>query len=290
MKKNLIFIFTFVLIILGSSISPVIVSAAGNGDFIVEEGVLIKYLGDDINLVIPDELGIESIAHLAFAEGVSIVSINLPNTLKHLNLNRFSMCFDLKEIYISKSVEKIEYFSEDPSEINIPTWAPIIETIQIDEENPFYISNNNIIYTRDKTKLVYCANGISGDINVLDGVKTIGAHSFYECFAIKEIKIPGSVTEIDETAFGMHYAYETPETGGAFLEKIYCVKGSAGESFAKKNMVDIEYYDGGLGVSAQKENNQSESIDLRSIIFIAMGIVLLIVISALIIFIRKKII
>ena len=51
-------------------------------DFIIENGVLIKYVGEEENVIIPD--GITQIGQMAFERCYDITSIRFPNGLSNI--------------------------------------------------------------------------------------------------------------------------------------------------------------------------------------------------------------
>ena len=95
--------------------------------------------------------------------------------------------------------------------------------IIIDDENPYYKTENNLILTKDGKEVITYISKKSTDIVVPEGVeklnaqafkksditgihlpstlKEIGNECFRECFYITEIDIPNSVQTIADTAF-----------------------------------------------------------------------------------------
>lgn len=64
-------------------------------------------------------------------------------------------------------------------------------------------------------------------------VKYIGPYAFADCRKLNNVSIPESVTEINSLAFWIHKPWDEYLTGGPYY--IYGKRGSAAESFAKKN-------------------------------------------------------
>jgi len=60
--------------------------------FIIEDGVLTEYLGDDWNVVIPD--GVKAIAPLTFWNK-GVVELVIPNTVTEIGYGAFEGCTSL---------------------------------------------------------------------------------------------------------------------------------------------------------------------------------------------------
>ena len=58
--------------------------------FTIENGVLKKYKGDDVSVIIPD--GIEEIGEFAFYDCASLKEINLPENLTTIGSEAFRNC------------------------------------------------------------------------------------------------------------------------------------------------------------------------------------------------------
>ena len=76
-------------------------------DFIIEDGVLKKYIGNDADVVIPD--GITTIESSAFRNCTTLKSILLPETLKEIKASAFAGCKNLISIQIPQSVTEIGF-------------------------------------------------------------------------------------------------------------------------------------------------------------------------------------
>lgn len=94
------------------------VSFAADSDFIISDGILLKYTGRDTNVVVPE--GVISIGYgdLAVYSGetnlgifgnTKIQSITLPTTLEYIGWNAFKNCTKLEEVKINSYIENIGY-------------------------------------------------------------------------------------------------------------------------------------------------------------------------------------
>jgi len=75
-------------------------------------------------------------------------------------------------------------------------------TIVIHPENSSYIIENGILFSKDKTELVYYPAHLQDtDYAIPEKVVKIGIHAFFKCYFLKSITISDSVTEIGKFAF-----------------------------------------------------------------------------------------
>lgn len=62
---------------------------------VIENGVLVKYNGNDKNVVIPNT--VEVIGEHAFFAAHSMETLKIPNTVKEIQDSAFSCCINFKE-------------------------------------------------------------------------------------------------------------------------------------------------------------------------------------------------
>jgi hypothetical protein len=74
-------------------------------------------------------------------------------------------------------------------------------TINVDEKNINYSSDQGVLYNREKTSLIKYPSGKTGAFTIPYGVTDIGNHAFYNCISLTGITIPNSVTGIGSQAF-----------------------------------------------------------------------------------------
>ena len=82
---------------------------------------------------------------------------------------------------------------------------PFLKELEISEDNTEYMTKDNILYTKDGTKLLKYIGNREDNVRIIDGVKEIQERAFYECDNIKSITMPDTVECIGYEAFyGCH--------------------------------------------------------------------------------------
>jgi hypothetical protein len=83
------------------------------------------------------------------------------------------------------------------------TSCPKLTGIEVDSNNPFYSSENGILFDKDKTHLIrYPAEKTDVSYTLPTSVTSIGEGAFYSCLHLEATIIPESVTSIGDSAFG----------------------------------------------------------------------------------------
>ena len=148
-------------------------------DFKIKKGVLIKYLGNSEDVVIPE--GVTEIGNEAFRSCFYLESIEIPNGVTTIGNEAFTLCDSLRFIHIPNSVTSIGdgAFS----------WCESLQSVKIPDsvtsigENAFW----------------ECKSLQS--IEIPNGVTEIERDTFYGWKSLKSVKIPKSVKRIDSNAF-----------------------------------------------------------------------------------------
>lgn len=138
------------------------------------------------------ENGVTTIADWAFSYSNAIANIHLPSTLKTIGEYSFYNCNGLTAITIPSSVNKMHDLSFGR--------CSNLTAIEVEDGNKTFDSRENcnaIIATATHTLLIGCQNTI-----IPQGIISISAEAFAECAGLTSINIPGSVTKIDNMAFG----------------------------------------------------------------------------------------
>ena len=221
------FISYFVVLIL--ICIPVVNFADENTDFFIENDVLMRYNGNDNNIVIP--YGVKEICDTsptrfalvfmssrgpegAFIGNKTVKSIVIPSSVTFIGGWAFAYCENLESVTIPEGVKQIgeNAFSgcSKLKTINIPASVETIHAsilggyslpeVIVDENNKNYSSENGILFDKLKTKLINYPD-YEGAYTIPDTVTTIGFGAFDGCNGLTEINIPDTVTEIERYAF-----------------------------------------------------------------------------------------
>lgn len=96
-------------------------------------------------------------------------------------------------MHLGKSVETIGE--------NVFLNSDSLTSITVDEENPYFMVDDGVLYSKDKRELLYCPKNFSGIYRVAEEVKRIGKSAFRICNQLTEIVLPEGLEVIGDTAF-----------------------------------------------------------------------------------------
>ncbi len=147
---------------------------------------------DKITEVVVSE-GITSISSDAFAACKNLTRVTLPSTLTTIHSGAFWYCESLKNISIPKNVSRIESNAWDH--------CTNLEEILVDPENPYYTSQDGILYNKAMTELLRCPEAWKGTLSIPEGVQRLELRAFYLCNGLTEVRLPSSVQKIDYDVF-----------------------------------------------------------------------------------------
>ena len=142
------------------------------GGFSANGSVLYQYDGFETDVVIPEKIGGTTITQfgdgkwgVVHSEGVK--SIKLSKSIKTIAANAFS--------YSNGAV------------------------VTVDSSNPYFTESGDVLYTKDKTKLIYAPTTLSS-LSIDKNTTEIGEQAFSES-KLKKVVIPGNVKTIGIEAF-----------------------------------------------------------------------------------------
>ena len=187
------------LLSVAALITLTVLPAQAAGDFIVEDGVLLRYAGTAKNVSIPD--GVTVIGESAF-EGSDIRSVTLPASVYIIEDRAFCDCSALTSVLDGDNVSRIGAFAF--------------------RGTPYLISSTEKYLTLGKVLVWY--NGTSSSAVIppsceavapyafmrsaeLTSVRSdgnlieIGTGAFYGCSKLSDVSLPASVSEVGAYAF-----------------------------------------------------------------------------------------
>lgn len=210
-----------VIIFISMLISYRTVSASN--DFIIDDGVLIRYIGSSDNVEIPDD--VTEIHADVFRNNAFITKVIIPESVTKIGANAFSKCTSLEDIKIPESVTTIgkEVFMGCISlkSIEIPKSVKVIAEGAF-QDCPLL---KNIIISEGVTEIESRAFGNIGSadlvlpvsieaigknvfeysrirsIKILSSIERIESGTFFECKKLKRVSLPDTLTYIGDAAF-----------------------------------------------------------------------------------------
>lgn len=167
-------------------------------EYSVPEGVNViidsSFEGADSleTVILPNS--VNTIENAAFKECSKLKCINIPEGVTNIDYNAFSYCASIEELSIPASVASIGS--------NSFMHCDSLREVTIDSNNENFTSIDGIVFSKDKSLLIYYPDGKEGsNYSVPEGVISIESGSFDHCKYLESIEIPGSVTNIHYTCF-----------------------------------------------------------------------------------------
>ena len=168
-------------------------------DFVIENGVLKRYLGPDGDVEIPD--GVTCIGFQAFLacrtyKGYGPMKVTIPDGVTSVETGAFEACDCLTSITIPDSVTSIG-------------GAAFRNCKRLK-----YITIPGSVLSIGDSAFFGCKTLMN--VILQEGITKIGKFAFEDCFALKEIAVPKSVTELGACAF--HYSANVLLPAGLTLQ------------------------------------------------------------------------
>jgi len=207
-------------------------------DFVIQDSVLIKYIGSAPIVTIPD--GVSIIAKEAFKDRTRITEVNfansviqisegafercsnlahvtLPENLKIIGKRAFSRCYNLSFVAFNETLETIDeeaftfcvklrmlqlgsaLTSIDSSAFNN---CNKLARILVDENNLSFASQDGILYDKQFHTIIRCPEGYDNDlITIIPTVEKVSAWCFSRCINLVDVILPRHLKIVEKYAF-----------------------------------------------------------------------------------------
>lgn len=125
---------------------------------------------------------------------IAVQAVDLANTVTTIPDNAFYKCAYLTTIEVPASVTTI-----GSSSVFIGCTG--LTSITVDGNNERFTAEDGILYNKNKTEVLICPQGMSGEVKLPDSVTEIGSSAFAGCIKLTGVNMPSTVTTIGDAAF-----------------------------------------------------------------------------------------
>ena len=129
---------------------------------------------------------VKTLKTFSFANKSNLEEIILPEGLEKIESQCFSGCVNLKGLQIGSNVNSLSGMS---------FYGVSLTKITIDENNPYYVIENNMLLNKNKTILLDTLSSLE-EIIIPNGVKEIADYAFHHNVNLKNVVIPDTVEKI----------------------------------------------------------------------------------------------
>lgn len=166
------------------------------------------------NVILPSSL--KTISNRAFSDCNSLERIIIPGTVKDVNSeDEFYMCEKIKSIELEEGIESMNspfHGCTSVKTIKIPNSLKefggtffdsfkSLKKIIISNNHPYFVFTDNVLYSKDKKRIVFALKSIGPHFDVPKSVKKIDKGAFYGCTRLEEITFHDNVSSIGHHAF-----------------------------------------------------------------------------------------
>ena len=171
-------------------------------DFIIENGVLKKYVGPGGDVVIPE--GVTEIGNGVFSGCDSLASVIIPKSVTSIGGWAFSDCSALETVTIPEGVTNIGWkaFSDCSALKNVT--IPEGVTSIVDDAFSGCSALTSVTIPMGVTSIgdrAFSDCSALESVTIPESVTSIGYAAFWRCRALKSVTIPDSVMSIGDSAF-----------------------------------------------------------------------------------------
>lgn len=190
--------------------------------------------------------GLTEIGNNAFSYCDSLSSIALPHGLKSIGNHAFSYCPSLKEITLPNSLQTLggyAFYGSGVKSLHLPasvteldvysSWYNSlagIDTFTVDANNATYAAENNVLFNKEKTHLLYYSTANTNTAyQVPSSVTAIAYSAFQNCASLQELTLPASLTSIGNSEYNWDENMDYPQnvfSGCTDLQAIHVAAGN----------------------------------------------------------------
>ena len=178
-------------------------------DFIIENGVLKKYVGPGGDVIIPEGVtGISLQATLDLRKVGLVTSLVFPNSLTDITNIKLYCLDNVENIYFGETISRINYKAFVDDELSFwwhfdpavdrsgeISWCRKLKNIDVAPQNKTFTVEDGVLFSKNKKKLVLCPSAREF-YAVPDGVTHIMSGAFCSALRLKMLLLPDSVTNI----------------------------------------------------------------------------------------------
>jgi len=199
-----------------------------SGDFaykLLEDGTAMLYLYNPAksgHVIIPESFYGHTVVKIGDAFNKNVTGVTIPNTVKYIGTDAFAGCIGLKSIELPDSVESIgtrafvncqsletliigsglKTVADNAFSLHNTNQYTGLKEFIIDEENPYYSSQDGVWFNKDKTTLIkYPYENERKVYEIPEGVETIAEEAFHDCIYIRKIVFPSTMKTVKSGAF-----------------------------------------------------------------------------------------
>ena len=197
--------------------------ANSNGDYaydVRDDGTIeiTKYNGSTSNLNIPSTIDGKQVSYIgsdSFRGNKYLNSVTIPDSVKVIQSRAFAECSNLSTLKFGKNVEKIYdyvFYQTNITEITLPEKLNhisgiaflgnhVIKNINVDANNTNFSSNNGIVFSKDKKKIVLYPQGKTEKEYTIPSTVEEICDSAFSYAQVESITIPRSVKKFGNYVF-----------------------------------------------------------------------------------------
>lgn len=206
------------LIIVGCSVfyaTTYVSLADSNENFQMSGDTLVRYTGDDTEIVIPSN--VKAIGNAAFTNNHDITKVTFGDNVEVIEANAFSGCDGLKRVILTDSIIEIGdsafancinldyvYMGSGVNTIGKSAFLGCskLKDIEVSPKNLCYTCLDGCLFNASRTELICVLAGRDKEYLIINSlVEKIDPYAFWGCDAVKHVSVPNNVTDIPEYAF-----------------------------------------------------------------------------------------